>query len=175
MKLAIVTSLVLMLSVSLAQTGKPQSQELVEARERYEADLAAVSKPVTSRYLKQLEQMKKIALGSKNLHLAIEVDLEIKRLTPTPTSASVKTADDLARYLSDTTWSWGKAADSGNSRLSFKADGTCAVNTDAAVKWSAISDSSIKLENGTKITFHSNNKAYTAETPAGQRFGVKID
>lgn len=153
----------------------PPSKELQSVRESYEASVATATKPLKDRYIQQLEQMKRGAMSSKNLRLAAELDQEIKRLSGPPAATAVKTADDLTRYLAGTTWSWGRSIGSADSRLSFKADGTCAINNDPPVRWIATGGSALKLENGTVIKFSGNNKAYTAETAAGPRVGVRLE
>lgn len=155
-------------------SAEPQNKELAEARARYETALATAAQPVRDRYLKDLEQMKSRALGLKNLPLALEIEQEIKRIAPPPPLTEIRTAQDLERYLSDSEWSWGRTLESANSRLAFRRDGFCAVNNDAPLRWSAVDASTVKLENGTIFKFHSNRKAYSAETPAGPRTGKRL-
>ncbi|MFO1485287.1 MAG: hypothetical protein U1F71_18140 [Verrucomicrobiaceae bacterium] len=150
-----------------------QNKELEAARERYDSALAVATKPVRDRYVQELEQMKNRALSLKDLKLAVEIDKEIALVALAPKSAAVKTADDLQRYLGDTTWTWGASEKSAGSVLTFRKDGMCSVNKDTPVRWAAVDDSTVKLENGTVIKFTNNNKSYTATTASGIRVGRK--
>ncbi|MDP1587639.1 MAG: hypothetical protein Q8M07_07860 [Prosthecobacter sp.] len=148
-------------------------KELEAARARFDAAMAVATTPVRDRYVQELEQMKNRAISQKNLGLAVEIDKEIKLVAAAPASSSVKTSADLERYLGDTSWTWGTSEKSAGSILTFRKDGMCSVNKDTPVRWAAVDDSTVKLDNGTVIKFSSNNKSYTATTASGIRVGKK--
>ena len=149
------------------------AKELESAREEYDEAVELAIRPHRDRYVQTLEQLKSQAIARKDLALAVEIDKEIALVALPPKSWKVKTATDLQRYLADTTWTWGTSEKSANSILTFRRDGTCAVNKDAAVRWAAVDDSTVKLENGTIVKFTNNNKSYTATTASGIRVGNK--
>lgn len=148
-------------------------KELEAARERYEEAVEAAARPHRDRYVQTLEQLKNQAIARKDLALAVEIDKEIALVASPPKSSRVKTATDLQLYLGDTTWTWGTSEKSAGSILTFRRDGTCTVNQDKPVRWAAVDDSTVKLENGTVIKFTNNNKSYTATTASGSRAGKK--
>lgn len=104
----------LKLSITLlilaATTYAAEPPELIEARARYNAALAAVEKPVLDKYIRELEQLKSRALSLKKLEDAVALDRELKSLgvtTTTLTSEQPKTSglQPLSAMLPGTKWS----------------------------------------------------------------------
>lgn len=157
----------------MAAHAADPAKELETAREKFEESVEVATRPHRDKYVQTLLQLKNQAIARKDLALAVEIDKEITLVALPPKSWRVKTATDLQHYLGDTTWTWGTSEKSAGSILTFRKDGTCAVNKDTPVRWAAVDDSTVKLENGTVIQFTNNNKSYTATTASGMRVGKK--
>jgi len=120
-------AIVATLSITLAYAAdKPTSPELAAARTHYEAALTAATKPVRDKYILELEQLKNRAMTTKNLALAVEIDLELKSVGgvatphPVPTPASTK----LGELLPNSFWVPERAnADTAYKSIEFSADG----------------------------------------------------
>lgn len=151
-----------------------EDKELAALRTRYQSAVEAATRPIQTKYLAELEGMKKRALERKDLNAAIQVDEEMKRLMPAPQSGQIRSADDLKAYLSDTTWSWGRTESEAVSRLTFRKDGTYVINRDAPLPWSVVDEKVVKMGDGTQLKFNSNHQRFTADTPLGKRAGKKL-
>ena len=82
-------------SVSLA-ADTPLPPELVAARARYDAAVAAAMKPVRDKYIAEIQQIKSRALFDKNAKLAVAIDEELKSMT----------GGSLKQALANSTWLW---------------------------------------------------------------------
>ncbi len=103
------------------------ARDLAEARKRYDAALAAATKPVRDRYLQELVAMKSRAMSLKDLQLATAVDREIKSL-------GANDAGDPADFKSqilNTTWTWVHSWE----RMTFRDKGVATIGADAEYKW----------------------------------------
>ena len=151
-----------------------QDKELEAVRARHQAAVEAATAPLRAKYLADLEELKKRALEMKDLDAAVIIDEEIKLIKPVPRSGEIRTASDLAVYLNDTTWSWGKSEREAVSRLTFRKDGTCVINRDAPVPWSVVDEKTVKMGGNTVLKFNASHQRFSAETPLGKRAGKKL-
>ncbi len=162
--------------VAVAMTGGAagEDKELAALRTRYQAAVESATTPLRNKYLVELEEMKKRALERKDLDAAVKVDEEIKLIKPAPQPGQIRSADDLSRYLADSTWSWGRSESDAVSRLTFRRDGTCVINKDAPVSWSVVDEKTVKMGDSSMLKFNANHQRFTADTPLGKRAGKKL-
>ncbi len=151
-----------------------EDKELEALRARYQSAVEAATTPIQTKYLAELEGMKKRALERKDLNAAVQVDEEIKRIKPAPQPGQIRSADDLKAYLNDTTWSWGRTESAAVSLLTFRKDGTCVINKDAPVPWSVADEKTVKVGDSSFLKFNAAHQKFSADTPLGKRAGKKL-
>lgn len=102
MKLIAIAPAIVLL-ITLSHAADAPHPDLEAARKRYEASVAAATKPVREKYISELEQLKNRAMAMKNLELAIAIDQELKALRAPGASAPV-VPPKLSSLLPDSTW-----------------------------------------------------------------------
>jgi hypothetical protein len=137
MKAIFIISAILVARMILAADSP--SQEIVSARARYEAALAAAAKPVRGKYLTELQQIKDRALAQKNLKLALAADEEIKALNA---SVSTPNGGSLEERLLNTTWSWNIP----KFTVTFLPEGKANVDKNAIFTWAVAKSSKPVVE-----------------------------
>ncbi len=130
--------------------------ELAAARTRYETAIAAANKPIQTRYIQDLQQLKSRAISMKNLDLAVALDAEIKAMAGAPTEASpsqtptaaATSSRDFEKLLLNTVWRWNDKFN-----VTFQANGSA---KDSVLKWKVQRPHKIEYQNGNykgSITF----------------------
>ena len=127
------------------------SPELTDARKRYDAGLAAATKPIRDRYIQELQQLKSRALSLKKLDVALAIDAEIKAVAP---------KDSAAETLCANIWTLRR------DKLEFQRDGKLIQRGAGWVgkDWKLSDDGTqvtIKFTNGNGGTFKIENGAMT--------------
>ncbi len=102
-------------------TGVSEPAQLMEARARYEEEIAAAIKPIRDRYLKELERLETTAYYARDFDLACAVTREIASMGGTGGAAvegNGSPEDNIKARLVNTAWIWR-----GGETITFLADG----------------------------------------------------
>ncbi len=133
-------------------------------RTRYLAAVKAATEPLKRTYTGELKSMMTGAMAQKNLDLANAVDAELKALASEPEAGSGR----LASALTGTTWSWGVTAATAGSTLRFLENRSFRVNNDSIGRYTVVSGTTVKLDNGAVLTFSRDLRSYEGTTSNGE-------
>ena len=138
--------------IAFASAADEPSHELKAARSRYEASVAAATKPVRDRYILELQQLKSRAISMKNLNSALVIDQEIKSVAEN----APLTNDSVRNRLINTTWIWYQSE-----TITFVENGMA--------KWSHGTNSF------TWRVTNPSDRIIEGDTPHGEKYKIKFD
>lgn len=123
--------------------AQEEPADLVKARAAYQREIEALTRPVNDRYLRALDQMKKVLGGKGDIHGALAVQKEIERVDPTTALKAFAgkwkftfSNGDTAYYTIDPAGNVSRGPEE-SQRSQTKKSKITAVNGDFIIDWRA--------------------------------------
>jgi len=161
--------------------AQEEPADLVKARAAYQREIEALTRPVNDRYLRGLDQMKRILGGKGDIHGALAVQKEIERVDPAVALKAFAgkwkvtyTNGETWLFLIDATGNVVKAADESQKSQGRKARITLQ-NGDHIIDWRADDriERIVAVPGGLQIE-HFNRGSYPQGPPGLKGTGVPV-